>query len=58
MGVTLKNDENTCDFDDARSTRARKVLKPPFRTAGPMFWTVRTVLSLLLPVTTKNIIAY
>ena len=55
MGVTLKNDENTCDFDDARSTRARKVLKPPFRTAGPMFWTVRTVLSLLLPVTTKNI---
>ena len=39
----------TCDCELAVKTKARKVLKPPFRTAGPMLRRDWTVLSFLVP---------
>ena len=42
---TLKKVVKTCDVEKAVRMKARKVLKPPLRTAGPMSRRVLTALS-------------
>ena len=42
---TLKNVVKTCEVEKAVRMKARKVLKPPLRTAGPMSLSVLTALS-------------
>ena len=36
LEITLKKVMKTCEVELAVKTKARKVLKPPLRTAGPM----------------------
>ena len=45
----LKNVLKTCPLETAPSDRARKVVRPPLRTAGPMETRAVMVLSSLLP---------
>jgi hypothetical protein len=47
--LTLKNDRKTCEEDPAVKTKARNVLNPPLRTAGPMLRSAATVRDCLLP---------
>jgi len=51
---TLKNDFKACDSELAKRTIARKVLNPPFKTAGPMFLNAWVALLFLEPVAVKN----
>ena len=46
---TLKNVRKTCPVDMEQRARARKVVRPPLRTAGPMVMRALTVFSSLLP---------
>ena len=46
---TLKKVLRTCPVDKDPSARARKVVKPPLRTAGPMVMRALTVFSSLSP---------
>ena len=46
---TLKNVRKTCPVDMEQRARARKVVRPPLRTAGPMETRAVMVLSSLLP---------
>jgi len=45
----LKKERKTCDEDPAVKTKARNVLNPPLRTAGPMLRSAATVRDCLLP---------
>ena len=47
--LTLKNEMNTWDLDPTVNMNARKVLNPPFKTAGPISVNVLRILSALLP---------
>ena len=49
--LTLKKEMNTWDFDPTVKMKARKVLNPPLRTAGPISVSVLLILSDLLPET-------
>ena len=46
---TLKNVRKTCPVDMEQRARARKVVRPPLRTAGPMEMRAVMVLSSLSP---------
>ena len=46
---TLKNVRKTCPVDMEQRARARKVVRPPLRTAGPMETRAVMVLSSLSP---------
>ena len=46
---TLKKVLRTCPVEKEPSERARKVVRPPLRTAGPMVMRALTVFSSLLP---------
>lgn len=46
---TLKKVKKTCPVEKAASARARKVVRPPLRTAGPMVTRALMVLSSLSP---------
>ena len=50
---TLKNVRKTWPVEKEQRSRARKVVRPPLNTAGPMVSTASTVLWCLLPVATR-----
>ena len=52
--LTLKNVSKTCEFELARRIKERKVLKPPLRTAGPIFVKAWRDLSFFVPVDHKK----
>jgi hypothetical protein len=45
MLPTLKNVRKICDEEKPKRAKARKVVKPPLKTAGPMFETASSDLS-------------
>ena len=50
IGVfTLKYDKKTCDSDFDSMIIAKNVEKPPLNTAGPIDFSVATILSFLSP---------
>ena len=48
--LTLKKVSNTCEPELAKRTKDKKVLKPPFSTAGPIFFKAFLLRSTLVPV--------
>ena len=49
-GLTLKNVSNTCEPEFAKRTKDKKVLKPPFSTAGPIFCKAFLLRSIFVPI--------